>query len=63
MDNNKDLTTKWPTIKEKIKEEFPQLTEEDLVCEMGKEHELLLQLREKLEKNKKQIDNWLSIMG
>ena len=59
----KDLQEKWPALKEKLKAEYPSLTEEELTYEIGKEGELLKRLQEKLGKNKKEIDNWLSIMG
>ena len=62
MDNN-ELQAKWPSIKSKIKQQYPHLTEDQLVYEIGKEGELLERLQHHLGKNKKEIDNWLSIMG
>jgi hypothetical protein len=62
MDNN-ELRAKWPELKQKIKQEHPELSDEDLRYEIGKEGELLQRLQEKLKKNRQQIDNWLSIMG
>ena len=62
MENN-ELHTKWPLLKSKILDRYPQLTSEDLVYEIGKEGELLKRLQEKLGKNKKEIDNWLSLLG
>ena len=58
-----ELRQKWPTIKEKIKEQHPNLADEDLHYEFGKESELLLRLQEKLGKTNKEIKDWLSIMG
>ena len=60
---NSELQSKWPAIKEKIKEQYPHLTEEQLKYEIGKEGELLEQLQRSLGKNKKDVDNWLSLMG
>jgi hypothetical protein len=60
---DKELREKWPAIKTKIQELHPEMSEEDLRLEIGKEAELLLRLQEKLRKNKDEIDNWLSVMG
>ena len=57
------LTEKWPQIKEQLLNENPYLKAEELVCEIGKERELLLELQEKRRVNKIQIDNVLSTMG
>ena len=53
----------WDNKKEKIKQEYPQLTSDDLLYELGKEEELLRRLQEKLNKTKKEIRKWLSLMG
>jgi hypothetical protein len=60
---NSELQSKWPAIKSKIKQQYPHLTEEQLRYEIGKEGELLERLQVSLGKNRKEIDNWLSIMG
>lgn len=62
MENN-ELAQKWPALKAKLKAEYPSLTEDELVYEIGKEGELLKRLQEKLGKNRKDIDNWLSLLG
>lgn len=62
MDTN-EFQEKWPETKAKLKEEHPHLTEEDLRYELGKETELLERLQKKLNKTKKEIRNWLHIMG
>jgi hypothetical protein len=46
-----------------VKEEHPHLNDEDLHYEPGREDELVLRLAEKLQKTKKEIRNWLHIMG
>ncbi len=60
---DQELQKKWPEIKDKIKELHPDLADEDLHYEFGKESELLLRLQEKLGKTNKEIKDWLSIMG
>ncbi len=53
----------WETKKEQLKKDYPHLTNEDLVYEIGKEEELLERLQKKMSKNKKEITKWLSLMG
>jgi hypothetical protein len=60
---DKELQAKWPMLKNKIKQQYPNLTEEQLVYEIGKEGELLKRLQSALAMNKKEIDNWLSLLG
>ena len=42
---------------------LPDLTDQDLVYEIGKEEELLERLQKKLNKNEHEIRKWLSLMG
>lgn len=58
----KELTT-GETKKQQKKKEYSYLTNEDLAYEIGKEEELLERLQKKLNKNKKEIRKWLSLMG
>jgi len=60
--SDKEFTT-WETSKDKIRKEYPQLTEDDLIYQIGKEEELLERLAKKLDKNKQDIRKWLSLMG
>ncbi len=53
----------WETKKKQLEKEYPNLTNEDLAYEIGKEEELLERLQKKMSKNKKEIRKWLSIMG
>ncbi len=53
----------WEAKKDQLKKEYPHLTNEDLVYEVGKEAELLERLQKKMSKNKKEITKWLSLMG
>lgn len=63
MDNNKSFEERWPEHRERLKEEHPELSNEDLHYEPGQHEELILRLAEKLKKTKKEIRNWLHIMG
>jgi hypothetical protein len=53
----------WPSVKQRLKEKYPELTEDDLIYEAGKEIELLERLQKKLKKNQMEIRKWLSLMG
>jgi len=59
----KDLGKNWEESKQRIKAHYPHVKDEDLNFEPGKEEELLERLQEKLGKTKKEIRNWLHIMG
>jgi hypothetical protein len=59
----KNFADRWPEWKEKLKKEYPHLTEEDLRYEIGKDAELLKRLQEKMGKTDKEITNWLHLMG
>jgi len=61
--HEKELHEKWPELKEKLLKQYPHLTREELVLEIGKEEELLERLQGKLGKNWKDIRNFLSLMG
>jgi hypothetical protein len=60
-DNNKKIN--WQSAKEHLKKEYPHLTEDDLMYEAGKEEEWLERLQQKVNKNKHDIRQWLSLMG
>lgn len=62
MDMN-EFYKQWPELKQRIQLQHPELTEEDLSYELGKEAELLERLRAKLGKTKDEIRNWLHLMG
>jgi hypothetical protein len=63
MDNNKSFEEQWPEHRERLKNEYPHLKDEDLHYEAGQHEELVLRLAEKLKKTKTEIRNWLHIMG
>lgn len=58
-----ELKEKWTSYKDKIKQAHPELADHDLQYEEGKDEELLSRLQEKLGKTKKEILDWLRIMG
>ena len=62
MESN-EIRENWPEMKGKLIKQYPQLTEEELRYEIGKEGELLERLKEKLGKNWQEIKNTLSMMG
>ena len=45
----------WNWQSKKLQEKFPQLTDEDLKHEAGKESELLTRLERRLEKNRQEV--------
>ena len=57
------LQKKWPALRQKIKDNYPNVHKQDLVYEIGKEEELLTRLGQKLKMNREQINNWLSLLG
>ena len=63
MEEELNFQGKWISWREKLQKEHPQLTEEDLHYEAGKEADLVLRLGRKLGKTKEEIRNWLHIMG
>ena len=53
----------WQAKKEHLRKRFPELTEDDLRYQIGKEEELLERLQKKLDKDEDEIRKWLSWMG
>lgn len=60
MNNN---FNNWQATKEKVKQQYPNLTEDDLHYEAGKEEDLLERMEKKIGKNRHDIREWLSLMG
>lgn len=58
-----DFQRRWPELKQRVKAEYPDIDENDLDYELGKELELLKRLQEKTGKTREEIFNWLHIMG
>ena len=49
----------WKEIKGKLKQEYAQLTDDDLAYEKGKEEELIGRLQKRLGKTKDEIKQWI----
>lgn len=61
MDNQQH--PKWEAAKKQLQEQYPHVDISDLEYRTGKEEELLERLQMKLGKTKKEINDWLRIMG
>lgn len=53
------LKGNWNELKGKIKEEYGELTDNDLVYEEGKEDQLLGRLQQKTGKTKQEVQDWI----
>ncbi len=62
MDQDK-FSKAWEKGKDAFRTAHPQLQDDDMLYELGKEEELLERLEKKTGKTKKEITNWLHIMG
>ncbi|HLS11193.1 MAG TPA: CsbD family protein [Flavobacteriaceae bacterium] len=51
---------RWNQIKGKVKQEYGELTDNDLKYVEGKEEELLGKLQEKTGKTKEEVEKWLN---
>jgi len=56
---NDKVKGNWNQLKGKAKQEYAELTDDDLMYEEGKEDELFGRLQEKLGKTKEQITDWI----
>lgn len=55
MPNSDEIKGKWNELKGKLKQEYAQLTDDDLTYEEGKDDEMWGKLQQKLGKTKKEI--------
>lgn len=53
------LNGSWNDIKGKVKQEYGDLTDDDLLYEEGKDDELLGRLQKKIGKTKEQVKEWI----
>ena len=60
MINTTELKGNWNEFKGKLKQQFANLTEDDLLLEEGREDEMLGKLQIKLGKSLKELDEILS---
>jgi uncharacterized protein YjbJ (UPF0337 family) len=49
----------WNELKGKIKQEYAELTEDDLAFEEGKEDEMLGRIQQKIGKSKQEVKDWI----
>ncbi len=61
--NDKKSPENWDKIKTDLMAANPNITAAELICEIGKEKEVLIKLQKQLKANKKDIDNYLNMMG
>ena len=53
------LTGNWNDTKGKIKKQYAQLTDDDLLYEEGDDDQLLGRLQKKLGKTKQEVKDWI----
>lgn len=58
-----EFNKNWPSMKARIREEQPDLSDEDLEYEIGQEVALIKRLQERTGKTQEEIFNWLHLMG
>ena len=54
-----DLKGKWNILKGKVKQQYADLTDDDLLYVEGKEDELYGKLQEKTGKTREEVQTWL----
>jgi uncharacterized protein YjbJ (UPF0337 family) len=52
----------WNELKGKVKQQYANLTDDDLLYEEGKEDELLGRLQKKTGKTKEQVKSWIDTL-
>jgi len=55
-----DLKGKWNELKGKVKQQYADLTDDDLAYEDGQDDELLGRIQQKLGKSREQVIDWLN---
>lgn len=55
-----NISENWATQSKQLKQEFPQLTDADLIFEPGKEEELLGRVSTRLDKSREEVINILT---
>ncbi|HLS96630.1 CsbD-like protein [Sphingobacterium allocomposti] len=58
-----DLKGKWNEWKGKAKQQYADLTDDDLKYEEGKDDELLGKIQQKLGKTREEVIDWLKSLG
>ncbi|MBR9921228.1 MAG: CsbD family protein [Bacteroidetes bacterium] len=49
----------WNQVKGKLKQEYGELTDDDLVYEEGKEEELIGRIQQKIGQSKDELKDWI----
>ncbi len=57
--DNLELKGNWTEMKGKVKQQYADLTDDDLKYDEGKDEELLGRLQQKLGKGRDEVVNWL----
>jgi uncharacterized protein YjbJ (UPF0337 family) len=57
--NELKLRGSWNEIKGKIKQQYADLTEDDLKYDEGKDDELIGRIQKKIGKTKEEVINWI----
>lgn len=55
-----ELKGKWNELKGKVKQEYGELTDDDLAYQEGKEDELVGRLQDKIGKTRQEVIDWLN---
>ncbi|MGN5953100.1 CsbD family protein [Sphingobacterium lactis] len=55
-----DFKGRWDIIKGRIKEEHPDLTDEDLTYEEGKEEDVYGRFQQRFGKSREEIQDWFN---
>ena len=58
-----DLKGKWNELKGKVKQEYAELTDDDLTYQDGQEDELIGRIQQKIGKTKEEVADWLKSLG
>lgn len=58
--NTDQLQGNWKEIKGKLKQQYADLTDDDLLYEEGKEDELYGRIQKKVGKSKDEVKKWIS---
>lgn len=58
-----DLKGKWTEMKGKIKQQYADWTDDDLMYEDGKDEELIGRMQQKLGKTREEVVDWLKSLG
>lgn len=58
--NTTEIKGNWNEIKGKLKQEYADLTDDDLLYEEGKEDEMYGKIQQKIGKTKDEITKWIA---